>query len=158
MFKIAKTCLVCCVMAVTSTAVTAQDDKAIAKAVDARKGYMRIVGYQMGPLAGMAKGKMPYDAAVASTAANNLSLAASMNLSATWVPGSDNGALGDKTRALPKIWESSDEFGQAWMDFADAAKNLAAEAGNGQEALAAAFKEVGKSCGGCHKPFRAAKK
>ena len=158
MLKLFKLAVIALTMAAVGGVAMAQDDKAMAKALKARKGYMQVLGFNMGPLGAMAKGKAPYDAAAATVAANNLKAASEIHLGAAWPAGSDNGALGDETRALPKIWESSDEFGQKWKDFAEAAAALAAVAGNGSEEMVAAFKPVGKSCGGCHKPFRAAKK
>ena len=65
--------------------------------------------------------------------------------------GTDNDKLGAKaTRAKMAIWTDWDKFK---MD-ADALKSAAMKVASGD--LAAA-KGIGKSCGGCHKAFRAPK-
>lgn len=157
MFKTLKLLVAGTVMAAVTGVAIAQDDKAKAKAIDARKGLMQVIAFQMGQLGGMAKGKAPYDAAKASMAAANLNLAAQINAGPMWIKGTDNVAMAGKTRAKPDIWEEGSDVGQKNKDFMMAAAKLAEEAGKGQEALAAAFGPVGKSCGGCHKPFRGPK-
>ena len=54
---------------------------------------MQVYSWNIGILGSMAKGKMPYDAKLASTLANNLSLVAQMNNGRAWPKGSDNQAL-----------------------------------------------------------------
>lgn len=66
--------------------------------------------------------------------------------------GSDMGA---ETRALPVIWEKPDDFAKVVAAFATASDNFAKAANSGDMgAVGAALGELGKSCGGCHKPFR----
>jgi cytochrome c556 len=66
-------------------------------------------------------------------------------------PGSDK-----DTKALPVVWTDWAGF-QAASKASDAAYDkLAVAAGSGdQAALAAAFADVGKTCGACHDKFRA---
>jgi len=66
-------------------------------------------------------------------------------------PGSDK-----DSKALPVVWTDWAGF-QAASKASDAAYDkLAAAAGSGdQAALAAAFADVGKTCGACHDKFRA---
>lgn len=58
--------------------------------------------------------------------------------------------------ALPVIWEQPEDFAAA-IDKAVAATNklVDAAAGGDKAAIAAAFKEVGGACRGCHDKFRA---
>lgn len=59
------------------------------------------------------------------------------------------------TDAKPEIWEDWAKFEAAIADFEKAARDLAAAAeGNDMAAVGSATKALGKSCGGCHKPFR----
>lgn len=125
------------------------------KAIKARRGVMQAISFNAGPLFGMAKGKVAYDAKMAQTLANNLAALASMNNSAMWVKGTDNAAMKGKTRALPKIWEAGSEVGKASKAYKAAVAELAKVAGGGLDGLKAAVGELGKSCGGCHKPYRA---
>jgi cytochrome c556 len=68
-------------------------------------------------------------------------------------PGTDKG---EDTKALPTIWSDSAGFAKASAALGTAADKLAAAAkANDKEAFAAAFKEVGEACGGCHKTYRA---
>lgn len=60
-----------------------------------------------------------------------------------------------KTRALQDIWAKPAEFKAAADALTAVLKNIDAALGTGDKAkVDAAFGEVGKSCGGCHKPFR----
>lgn len=127
-------------------------------AVKARQAVMQLYAFNIGQLGAMAKGAMEYDAKVASAAANNLSAMAKIDQSAMWPQGSDNGALGDKTRALPEIWTTYPKVADAQKALVAATGAMAAAAGKDLASLRGAIGDVGKSCGGCHKPFRAEKK
>jgi cytochrome c556 len=58
-----------------------------------------------------------------------------------------------KTRALQDIWAKPAEF-KAAADALVAALKVARDAAGDKTKLDAALAAVGKSCGGCHKPFR----
>ena len=146
-------------VAAGTVATSAIADGHFDSAIKARKGFMQVVAFNLGPLGAMAKGEMEYDAEVAATHAANLKVLANMNTGAMWPPGSDNAALGeDKTRALPAAWAPDSkvmEKHQAWTVASDA---MADAAGNGLDALKGAMADLGKSCGGCHDSYRAEKK
>lgn len=60
-----------------------------------------------------------------------------------------------KTRALPVIWEKTDDFTAAQKMFSDRApKLLAAVKAKDAAGVQAAFKEVGGACKNCHDTFR----
>lgn len=62
--------------------------------------------------------------------------------------------VGD-SEALPAIWERPDEFAGAVQKMRDATAAFEEAAADGdQEAIGAAFREVGMSCRGCHDNFR----
>jgi len=66
--------------------------------------------------------------------------------------GSDKG----ETKALPVVWSDSAGFQKAAMTLSAAGEKLESAAKAGDATLvAAAFKEVGEACGGCHKTYRA---
>ncbi|NJO38107.1 MAG: cytochrome c [Rhizobiales bacterium] len=136
-----------------STSVLA--DGHLEKAVKARQSFMQVAAFNLGPLGGMAKGEMDYDAETASTFAKNLALLSTMNTGAMWPEGSDNEALGKKTNALPAAWAADSKVMEKYGDWAKATTELAATAGNGLDALRSGVGAVGKSCGGCHDLYRA---
>ncbi|NOT41550.1 MAG: cytochrome c [Alphaproteobacteria bacterium] len=59
-----------------------------------------------------------------------------------------------KTRALQDIWAKPAEFKAAADAMTATLKSIDAALGGDKAAVDAAFAEVGKNCGGCHKPFR----
>ena len=156
MCRIVKFLLIVTAFMVPASTIQAAD--ANERAIKARKGLMQAIVHQMGGLGAMAKGKMDYDAEQAKVWAGNLDLLARVNQGSMWPQGSGNDAYPGKTRALPDIWSTYPKVAEKNAAFAKAAANLAQTAGNGLEALQMGMGAVGKSCGGCHKPFRAAKK
>ena len=113
----------------------------------------------LGLLGDMAKGKSDYDAKIASAAANNLVAMANMDNSTMWPAGSgvDANGLKEKTRAKPEIWSTYPKIGEKSKDLKDALTEMAADAGNGLDAVKANMNAVGKGCKGCHEDFRAEK-
>lgn len=123
-------------------------------AVGARKAVMGLRAFSMGTLAGMAKGDVPYDAAAAQAAADNMLAMANINMMAMWPPGSDNGAI-TGTNALPAIWAEGSDIGAKAGALSDAAKAMQAAAGVDLAALQGAMEALGGACGGCHKEYKA---
>jgi len=120
----------------------------------ARQGEMQLRSFNVGPLFGMAKGKMDYNAELASTLANNLKTQLELDLGRAWKQGTANDAYQGKTTALPKIWTTYPEIAEYGKKYAKAINELAAVAGNGADALKSKMGAVGKSCKGCHDEFR----
>jgi cytochrome c556 len=68
----------------------------------------------------------------------------------------DGTQTGHSTKAQPAIWSDRAGFEKADADFVAAAEKLADAAKSGDKAVfAAAFADVGKACGGCHKVYKA---
>lgn len=125
------------------------------KAIKARRGFMQVVVWEAGPLFGMAKKQLAYDAAAATEHAANLKAISDYGIERLFVEGTSNADYKGKTRALPKIWEDRAAFEQGFKKWRAAVAKVAEEAGKGEEAFTAAAIELGKACGGCHKPYRA---
>lgn len=140
--------------ALIATLAAGQDQETLDKAVAARQGLMKLIVWEAGPLFAMAKGDMPYDAATAEENANDLNTLAQYGVDALFLPGTSNVELGDKTLALPTIWEDRERFVHNFDALGEQTANVAAEAGKGQEQLTAAVAELGKACGNCHEDFR----
>ncbi len=129
------------------------------KQIEARQSIMRIYSYNLGLLGAMAKGAAEYDAKLAAAAANNLLATANMDNSTMWPKGSsaDDEGLKDKTRAKAKIWSSFPEVSEKHKKLTEAVTTMAADAGNGLDAVKTNMGAVGKGCKGCHKSFRVPK-
>ena len=129
---------------IANPATAASDEDAIKQ----RKAVMKAVGGTMGGLKAVVQGKAPMSQAAA--LGNAMSQFASIT-GQLFPEGSD---FGD-TRAKEEIWAKPAEFKAAVMAFEKAAANIAKVAASGDAgAMKGAFGGLGKSCGGCHKPFR----
>ncbi len=142
----------CLTFLVLPSLVAAQD--AGEKAVATRQGYMKLVLWEAGPLFGMAKGNVAYDASAAQAHAANLKTISEYPVEGLFLAGTSNAEHPGKSRSLPKIWQDQSGFDKAFANWRKAVAALGGQVGNGQPALAAAVSEMGKTCGGCHKPYR----
>jgi cytochrome c556 len=120
--------------------------------VKQRQAAMTLQGKYFGPLAGMAQGKVPYNADT--VAMNSAFLDALSRM--PWdgfAPASKDATV--KTAALPAIWSDAAKFKQAQDDYQNAVQGLVKVSRSGDEgAQKAAIGAVGKTCGGCHQNFR----
>lgn len=123
-------------------------------AVKARQAHMTLYQHNVGTLFGMAKGDIEYSAEAASAAASNLAALSTLSQAGYWAPNTSTDDLGDQTRALPAIWQEGSTAGEIGGQLAEAAANLAAVAGDGKDAMAAAIGPVGQACGACHEKYR----
>jgi cytochrome c556 len=147
----------CATVFATVSAPAMAADYPFADEIEARQGYFQVLKFNIGVLGAMAKGKRDYDAELAQTMANNLKNASLMNNQMMWPKGSDMDAegLSGKTKAKAAIWQEGSEIGQMNKDFAAAADTMAANAGQGIDALREAIGPLGKSCKSCHEKYRA---
>ena len=135
-------------IAVPLAAAWAQD---AAKAVAYRQGIMKANAWHIGPIAGMAKGEIPFDSAALQHHADALAA-----LSMMVVEGFPEGSTADNSKAKPEIWKEWAEFEEYAKHFEEAATALAAAAPTlTKDTLGAALGPVGKACGDCHGDFRA---
>jgi cytochrome c556 len=149
---ISKTCLLVIGITLSATAYSANDP--LKSAIKARQGEMQLRSFNLGPLFGMAKGKIDYDAEMAKTLAGNLKLMLDLDNGRAWAQGSDNEKYAGETTALPKIWTTYPEISEYGKKYVMAVNELVAVAGDGQDALKSKIGAVGKSCKGCHDEFR----
>jgi len=118
--------------------------------VKQRQAAMTLQGKYFGPLGGMLKGAVPYDANVVARNAGYLDALSKM----PW-DGFAEGTKGVKSAALPAIWNDAAKFKQAQDQFQSAVAALVTISKSGDEAkVKAAIGDVGKACGGCHDNFR----
>ena len=119
--------------------------------VKQRQAVMTLQGKYFGPMAAMAQGKAPYNAAIVQRNAGFLD-----NLSRMPWDGFDATTKGEKTRALPAIFENKAKFDGIATRLENEASKLASVSASGDEAaIKAQILAVGKVCGACHQDFRA---
>ena len=118
--------------------------------VKQRQSAMTLMGKYYGPMAGMAQGKVPYDAKIVQRNAGFLD-----NLSRMPWDGFSEGTKGAKSAALPAIWSEPTKWGDAADRLQNEASKLYAVSRSGDEAaVKSQIGAVGKACGGCHESFR----
>ena len=117
-----------------------------------RQAAMTLQGKYIGPLVGMMKGSVPFDASIAARNAGYLDVLSQM----PWdgFAESTKGVKKD-TMALPAIWTEPAKFKEAQDQFRTAvgALNTAAKGGN-EAAVKTATGDVLKACNNCHDNFR----
>jgi cytochrome c556 len=119
--------------------------------VKQRQAAMTLQGKYFGPMAGMAQGRVPYNAAVIQRNAGFLD-----NLSRMAWDGFDPSTKDEKSKTLPAAYDNAAKFKEAASRLENEAAKLAALSRTGDEAaVKAQIGAVGKSCGGCHDDFRA---
>lgn len=118
--------------------------------VKQRQAVMTLQGKYFGPLAGMAQGKVPYNAQVVQRNAAFLD-----NLSRMPWDGFDPSTKGVKSRALPAVWEQNAKFKEAGARLEnETAKLYQVSRGGDEAAVKAQIGAVGKACVGCHDNFQ----
>jgi cytochrome c556 len=136
-------------------AVAVMSGEALAQAkpetlVKQRQSAMTLMGKYFGPMAGMAQGKIPYDAKIVQRNAGFLD-----NLSRMPWDGFSEGTKDTKSAAMAAIWSEPTKWGDAADRLQSEASKLYAVSRSGDEgAVKAQIGAVGKACGGCHESFR----
>ncbi len=151
--------VVAAIAAMMAMATALADQHKFADEIQARQSLMQVYRFNLGVLGGMAKGDREYDADLASAAANNLLAVANMKNGAMWPAGSseDGEGLADYTAAKADNWSNYPVVMEKQKALRAALETMAAEAGNGLDAVRANIGAVGKGCKGCHEDFRASR-
>jgi cytochrome c556 len=141
-------------IAMSSVAVAkeATSEKQAKASVQFRKAILQLVRSNMGPLGGMAKGQIPYDAEVMAT--NGLRIEQLSYMMEDYF-ATDTRKFDLKTDASDDIWKNSDDFNALALDMADAAKDLQQVAESGEESdFRKAIGAVGATCKACHDKYK----
>ena len=118
--------------------------------VKQRQAVMTLQGKYFGPIAGMATGKAPYNAEVASRSATYLENLAQM----AW-DGFHENTKGEKSRALPEVYSQKAKFDELATRLQTETAKLGELARAKNEAgVKQQYAAVGKVCGACHEGFR----
>lgn len=122
-------------------------------ALEARHGYMKLLGNEMGKLSAMAKGEVAYDEAAATAAAKNLATLTSYSPVSLFIDGTSS-EDDDDSEALPAVWEKPDDFAAKFDDLSKVAADAPAAVAGGVENLGAEMAKLGGACKACHDDFR----
>jgi cytochrome c556 len=118
--------------------------------VKQRQSAMVLQGKYFGPMAGMAQGKIPYDAAVVTRNAGYLEVLTKM----AW-DGFAPSTKGEKSAVLPVVFSEPAKFKEASDRLQAETAKLAQVSKSGDEgAVKAQISAVGKVCAACHDDFR----
>ena len=139
-----------------ATSISAEEgptpEQQAATATENRQAVFKLLGVNIGPIVGMARGA-PFDAAVAERNATRMAALAPM------IPelfaAMDTRSFDVDTEALPAIWENPDDFAAKAAALQEAATAFAATAAGGdQAATLGGLRNLGGTCANCHDSYR----
>ncbi|WP_347267035.1 cytochrome c [Paracoccus sp. (in: a-proteobacteria)] len=139
-------------LAILPLTASAQDDP-IEQAIEARQGFYEMLAINMGKLAGMAKGDLPYDETAASRAAANIETLTHYDLPSLFLEGSGSDKV-KGTAARPDIWADPDQFRAKFSGLQEAAVGAPDAAKGGAANVGALVQKLGGACKACHDSFR----
>ena len=122
-------------------------------AVATRQAVMRLLSFNTGPINGMARGQVEFDAALAER--NALRVAFLAPMIAETFAAMDTRPYAVETGALPVIWDDTEEFAQKVDALVQGANEFAEIAARGdQNEIMGAVSAFGSNCGSCHDSYR----
>ena len=133
------------------TAIGAQADSAVEKAVDYRQGLMNVFAWNVTSMGDMAKGKVPFDGTAFANYAKDLAAAARLELMAAFPEDSIN----EDSDASDTIWLDWEKFQDKHRALGEQSAKLAEVVVGGDEAaMKKQFGETARTCKGCHDDFK----
>lgn len=147
-----KTLLAGLALTIVAGTAWALDDKQAVKATETRQAVLKVIGWNIGPMAGMVREQIPYDAEQFQLRADRLAFMSTM-LVDSFRPDTTDFPV--ETEALDVIWDDFGEFEKLGVAMKDKAMALNEVAKTGDfDAVKGAFVELGQSCKDCHDKFR----
>jgi len=123
------------------------------QAIETRQGLFKVMSFAMGPVGGMLRNRVPFDAAVAEKSAGRIGELGAMI--PDLLQADTRKYTGVKTAALDGIWNSQPDVKIKADELVKAAAELQAAAKTGDKAATLkAAGAVGKACGNCHDSYR----
>ena len=117
-----------------------------------RQSVMKSIGGHMGSIVGVVKGEVSY---VDHVAAHAQGINAMSKLLPGIFPEGTSQLESANTRARPEIWDDFSKFEAAAKALeVESAKMVEVAASGDLGAIGGQLKNLGKACGGFHKPFR----
>ena len=127
------------------------DDEATVNAVETRQGIFKLVRAYFGPIYGMVRGQVEFDAATVNRNATKIAELADM------IPDGfrTNTAGADVlTESLDGIWDDIEDFNAKAATLVERANALAEASAGGLDATRKAFGGMGQACKACHDDYR----
>ena len=120
-------------------------------AITYRKSVMQVIKKHFGSMAGVVKGKMPFDQTAFASDAQIVATMSKLPWEASLVPGSTEGNTTLKENAL----KDAEGFMAAAKKFEAASQELVAAAESGDMgAIKKQFGATAQTCKACHQPYR----
>lgn len=121
-------------------------------AIQYRQGAFHVIAWNFGAMAGMVKGKIPFDAKAFAEKATKVEMLSHFPLEGFMVEGSDQG----KTEAKAAIWKEIDKFKEKMGKFEEESAKLVEVSKNATkvEDVKAQFEATGKTCKSCHDKYK----
>ena len=120
-------------------------------AVDTRQGLLKVIGYYIGPMVGMARGQIDYDADLVAANAEKMGKLTAMIPDLFKMDTSRSGVDSD---SLDGIWDNSEDFNNKAAVASQRAFELADAAKEGKTAFMQTFGAAGGACKSCHDDYR----
>ncbi len=149
-----KHCLIAiatCLLLSTAAVPVAADEERATATLESRQGLLRMVRFYFGPVLGMVRQQIPFDAEVVSYNAEKIAELSAMIPDAFAL---DTTEYDLTTEALDNIWSNTDDFNAKAAAVGEKATALAAAAAEGPAAVQAAFGAMGGACKACHDEYR----
>lgn len=136
-------------LALAASASTADTHESDTARIEYRQSVMSIIGTNMGAIGDIMKNRLALPGAIANHA-NQMADAAALV-----APAFRKKLTEGATDAKPEIWDDWAKFEKAIAKYEAAARDLAAAASSDDASqVGPKMRALGRSCGGCHKPFR----
>ncbi len=144
-------CTAATLFAVAAVAHGAGKPTPAERAVGYRQGVYHAIGWNFGPMAGMVKGEIPFDAKSFALRAERVAFLSTLPLEG-FIPDSRVG----NTEAKQEIWDNMDDFKSKLETFQTEAAKLAepAKTASAVDALKPQFGKVGQACKDCHDKYK----
>ena len=139
-----------CLLGTASAWGASADERALAS-TETRQGLLKVVVSYFGPIVGMAREQIPYDADVVK---NNAEKIATLLPMIPDVFRADTRAFDLDTEALDAIWENTADFAEKAAAATQRAEALAAATAAGQGEAMKAFGALCAACKACHDNYR----
>lgn len=149
---IRKAMMILAALAATTTGSWAMEQEQAEKLLEFRQGLMKVILWNVMPMAGMAKERVPYDAEKFQLHAERVAYAGTMMVE-MFRPDTSGAVL--ETEALDEIWQDFETFEDLAIKSQEKSAALAKIAAEGDfAAVQAGFLEMGEGCKACHDKFR----